>query len=99
MSTGARFGLAPPPLFDVATSVLIHVEHHDEPYELVIVRLGDSQEWSHLDVRPPVTSVINESGSCLIGDLRETLEIHTEGVYSHDDIRQVFLVASPVRQP
>jgi hypothetical protein len=93
--TGVRFGLTPLPVFDIETSVLIQVEHHNSPYELVIVRLDDSQEWSRLDVRPPVTSVINESGSCLIGDLRETLEIHTDGVNSQDGARQVFLVASP----
>ncbi len=93
--TGVRFGVTPPPVFDIETSVLIQVEHHDSPYELVIVRLDGSQEWSRLDVRPPVTSVINESGSCLIGDLRETLEIYTGGVNSHVGVRQVFLVASP----
>ena len=97
--TGVRFGVTPPPIFDVETSVLIQVEHHNSPYELVIVRLTDSQEWSRLDVHPPVTSVINGSGSCLIGDLRETLEIHTDGVNSHLGVRQVFLVASPIPLP
>jgi hypothetical protein len=96
--TGTRFGVAPPPVFDVETSVLVHVEHHNSPYELVIVRLDDSPEWSESEVRPPVTSVINESGSCLIGDLWETLEIHTDGVDSNGGGRQVFLVESPVRQ-
>lgn len=97
--TGVRFGVAPPPVFDIETSVLIQVEHRNSPYELVIVRLADSQEWSRLGVRPPVTSVINESGTCLIGDLRETLEIHTDGVNSHVGVRQVFLVASPTLLP
>ena len=97
--TGVRFGVTPPPIFDVETSVLIQVEHHNSPYELVIVRLTDSQEWSRLDVHPPVTSVINGSGSCLIGDLRETLEIHTDGVNSHLGVRQVFLVPSPIPLP
>ena len=95
--TGVRFGVTPPPIFDVETSVLIQVEHHNSPYELVIVRLDDSPDWSEGEVRPPVTSVINESGSCLIGDLWETLEVHIDGTYSHDGGRQVFLVESPVR--
>lgn len=97
--TGARFGVAPPPVFDVETSVLIDVQHHNSPYELVVVRLGTSDEWSGIDVRPPVTSVINESGSCLIGDLRETLELQIGGINSRDDARQVFLVESPVHRP
>ncbi len=79
--------------------VLIHVEHHNSPYELVLIRLDDSREWSRLDVRPPVTSVIDESGSCLIGDLRETHEIHTDAVHTQDGVRQVFLLASPVHHP
>ena len=95
--SGLHFGIAPPQVFKVESSVLIHVQHDDLPYELVLVRVDGTREFSGLNVRPPVEQIVNESGSCLIGDLRETFKIHTEAVYSHTGARQVFHVDSPTR--
>jgi len=92
-----RFGIAPPQVFEVESGVLIQVQHNDSPYELVLVRLDGTGEFSGLGVRPPVETIVNESGSCLIGDLRETFKIHTEAVYSETGARQVFRVDSPNR--
>jgi len=92
-----RFGIAPPQVFEVESSVIIHVQHDDSPYELVLIRMGREAESSRLEVRPPVERVVNESGSCLIGDLRESFKIHTEAVYSETGARQVFLIDSPSR--
>jgi len=93
--SGLRFGVAPPQVFEIESSVIIAVQHDDLPYELVVVRIDGTGESTGLNVRPPVEQIVNESGSCLIGDLRETFEIHTEAVYSDTDARQVFLVDSP----
>ncbi|HDH02728.1 MAG TPA: hypothetical protein ENH15_00605, partial [Actinobacteria bacterium] len=87
--SGFRFGIAPPQVFEVESSVLIQVQHDNSPYELVLVRVDGTREFSGLTVRPPVEKIVNESGSCLIGDLRETFKIHTEAVYSHTGARQV----------
>ena len=96
-ASGLRFGIAPPQVFKVESSVVIHVQHDNSPYELVLVRVGPTGESSGSNVRPPVERVVNESGSCLIGDLRETFKIRTEAVYSDTGARQVFLVDSPNR--
>ena len=95
--SGLRFGIAPPQVFKVESSVIIHVQHDDLPYELAVVRVDGTGEFSGLNVRPPVEVVVNESGSCLIGDLRETFKIHIAAVYSDTGARQVFLVDSPDR--
>ena len=96
IGSGARFDISPPQVFEVEAGVMIHVQHGNSPYELVLVRIGGTVE-SGIDLRPPVEHVVNESGSCLIGDLRETFKIHTEAVYSDVGARQVFLVESPNR--
>jgi len=96
-ASALRFGIAPPQVFKVESSVLIQVQHDNSPYELVLVRVDATREFSGLDLRPPVEKVVNESGSCLIGNLRETFKIHTEAVYSDTGARQVFLVDSPNR--
>jgi hypothetical protein len=93
--SGLRFDIAPPQVFEVESSVIIHVKHDDLPYELFLVRVDGTGESTGLTVRPPVEQIVNESGSCLIGDLRETFEIHTEAVYSDAGARQIFLVGSP----
>lgn len=93
--TGERFGVAPPPVFDVHSSVLIHVRHDGFPYELVVVRTDRGQAWSGLEIHPPVEAVINDSDLCLIGNHAETLRIRADGAYSDVDARQVFRVASP----
>ena len=64
LQTGVRFGVAPPPVFDVQSSVLIHVRHDGSPYELVLVRLDRREEWSGLDVHPPVEKMVRASDSC-----------------------------------
>ncbi len=94
LATGVRFGVAPPPVFDVKSSVLIHVSHDESPYELVLVRLDRREEWSGLDVHPPVETMVRDSDSCLIGDHPETMRIRTDGVYSDTTARQVFRIAS-----
>ena len=95
--SGLRFGIARPQVFEVESTVTIHVQHDNSPYELVVVRVDGTGEFSGGDVRPPVEHVVNESGSCLIGDLREIFKIHTQAVYSDTGARQVFLVDSPNR--
>ena len=94
--SGARFDISPPHVFEVEAGVIIHVQHGNSPYELVLVRIGGTAK-SGIDVRPPVEHVVRESGSSLIGDLRETFKIHTDAVYSDLSARQVFLVESPNR--
>ena len=94
--SAARFDIAPPQVFEVEAGVIIHVQHGNSPYELVLVRIGGTAK-SGTDVRPPVEHVVRESGSCLIGDLRETFQIHTDAVNSDLSARQVFLVESPNR--
>jgi hypothetical protein len=96
-ASGLRFGIAPPQVFEVESSVVIHVQRDNSPYQLVVVRVDGTREPSGFDVRPPVERIFNESGSCLIGDLRETFKIHTDAVYSDVGGRQVFLVDSPNR--
>jgi len=93
--SGLRFGVAPPQVFKVESSVIIHVQHDNSPYELVLVRVGSSGKSSGLNVRPPVEQIVNESGSCLVSDLRETFKIHADAVYSDAGARQVFIVDSP----
>lgn len=93
--TGARFDVAPPPVFDVVSNVLIHVRHDGSPYELVVVRTNGSQTWSGHDIHPPVEATTNEPDSCLTGNHAATLRIHTDAAYSDVDARQVFRIASP----
>lgn len=89
-----RFGIAAPQTFELTSNVMIHVESQDAPYELVIVRLGEDDNEGGIDIRPPVQRVLNESGSCLIGDLREYSRVHIDAVYSDLSARQVFVVES-----
>ncbi len=93
--TGVRFGVAPPPLFEVNSSVLIHVQQDGSPYELVVVRIDGGQGWSDVDVHPPVEAVISDWDSCLTGSHSETMRIRTDAVYSAVDARQVFRLPSP----
>jgi hypothetical protein len=94
VAAGARFGITPPQLFELTSNVMIHVESQDAPYELVIVRLGEEDSEGRIDIRPPVEHVVNESGSCLIGDLRKYSRVHIDAVYSDQNARQVFVVES-----
>ncbi len=96
-ASALRFGIAPPQVFEVESSVDIVVQHDNSPYELVLVRVDGTSEFRGSSVRPPVETIVNESGSCLIGDLRETFKIHTEAVDSETGARRVFLVDSPHR--
>lgn len=93
VASGAKFGIAPPQVFELASNVMIHVESQDAPYELVIVRLGKDDNEGRIDIRPPVERVLNESGSCLIGDLREYFRIRTDATYSDLNARQVFMIS------
>jgi hypothetical protein len=92
-ATGAQFGIAPPQVFELTSKVMIHVESQDAPYKLVIVRLGEDDNEDRIDIQPPVERVLNESGSCLIGDLREYFRIRTDAVYSALNARQVFVIS------
>ncbi len=94
LASGARFGIAPPQVFELTSDVMIHVESPDAPYELIIVRLGEDGNESRIDIRPPVERVLNESGSCLIGDLREYSRVRIDTVYSDLNAREVFVVES-----
>ena len=94
VAAGVRFGITPPQLFELTSSVMIHVESQDAPYELVIVRLGEGDNDGRIDIRPPVERVVNESGSCLIGDLPEYSRVRLDAVYSDLNDRQVFVVES-----
>jgi len=91
-AAGARFGITPPQVFELTSNVMIHVESQDAPYELVIVRLGEEDNESRIDISPPVERVLNESGSCLIGNLREYSRVRIDAVYSDLNARQVFVV-------
>ncbi len=93
-AAAVRFGIAPPQTFELTSNVLIHVESQDVSYELVVVRLGEDDNGGGIDIRPPVERVLNESGSCLIGDIREYWRVHVDAVYSDLSARQVFLVES-----
>ena len=93
LATGVQFGVAAPQVFESSSSVLVHVESEDVPYELVIVRLGAEGNGDQIIIRPPVEHVVDESGSCLVGDLREYFRIRTDAVYSELDARQVFVVS------
>lgn len=74
-ASALRFDIAPPQVFEVESSVIIHIQHDGFPYELVLVRVDGTREFSGWDVRPSVEKIVNESGSCLIGDLRETFRV------------------------
>lgn len=95
LPSGLRFGIAPPQVFEVESDVTIQVHHENSPYELMLVRIGSTPEFSRLNVRPPVERVVDESGSCPIGELHETFKIRTDAVYSDTGTRQVFVVDSP----
>jgi hypothetical protein len=95
LPTGLRFGIAPPQLFEVELPVTIHVRSDESSYELFVVRIDGTGEFSGLDVRPPVERVIDGPASCLIGNLRETYKIHTQAVHSDTGARQVFAVHFP----
>jgi hypothetical protein len=94
--SAARFDIASAQVFDVEAGVIINVQHGNLPYELVVVRVGVTEK-SGIDIRPSLEHVVNESGPCLIGDLRDSYKIHAEAVSSDADARQVFLVESPNR--
>lgn len=94
-AAGAQFGITPPPqVFEVTSNVMIHVEGQNAPYELVIVRLGEDGNKGPIAIRPPVERVVNQAGSCLLGDLREYSRVHIDAVYSDPSVRQVFVVES-----
>lgn len=90
-----RFGRPRPQMFTVESPVMIHVQHKSGPYELTLLRSGDAHGMSDVSVRPPVEHVVNEAGSCLIGESRETFKIDIEAVYSHSGSTQAFLIESP----
>lgn len=95
LPSGLRFGVAAPQVFDVESEVTIQVHHDNSPYELMLVRIAGTREFSRLNVRPPVERVVNESGSCRTGDSHETFKIHTDAVYSDLGARQIFVIGSP----
>ncbi len=92
LASASRFDIAPPPIFETTSNVMIHVEGQGAPYELVIVRLGEDGVGD-IDIWPPVERVFNESGSCLVGDLREYFRIRTDSVYSDPDARQSYMIS------
>ena len=94
VAAGVRFGITPPQVFELTSNAMIHVESQHAPYELVIVRLGEDDNDRRIDIRPPVERVVNESGSCLIGDLPEYSRVGIDAVYSDLNGRQVFVVES-----
>lgn len=65
--------------------------HDDSPYELVSVRLDGREEWSGLDVHPPVEKMVRDSDTCLIGDNPGVLTRSPAGppvVFRHRDRRR-----------
>jgi hypothetical protein len=92
--SGDRFDVARQ-VSEVESSVMIHVQNVDTPYELFVVRVDGTNEFSDERLRPVVERVVNKSGSCLIGDLRVTFKIHTGAMYSEIGKSHVFVVDSP----
>ena len=94
--SGHRFGVAAPQVFQVVESgVTIHVNHDHSPYELVLVRIDGTAEFSRLNVRPPVEHIINKPSPCPTGDFPDMFKVHTDAVYSNPTARQIFLIESP----
>lgn len=94
VAAASQFDVAPPQTFELTTNAMIHVESQDSPYELVIVRHGEDENERGIVIRPRVERVLDESGSCLVGDLREYTRVHIDAVYSDPNARQVFIVES-----
>ncbi len=95
LASGVRFGIPPPQVFEVTSSVMIDVEHNRSTYELVVVRIDGARGFSGFRVRPPVEPITDESWVCPGGGLGEVFKIRTDAVYSDPDARQIFVIDSP----
>ena len=96
LPTAMRFGVPAPAVFEVDTHVDLQVDPPDAPYELVLIRFGDSDERSGLDVHPPTTVEPDVPERCRPDDPR--LErIRLDSVYSDVTARQAFVIPSHER--
>jgi len=49
LASGLRFGIAPPQVFEVESSVIIQIQQDNSPYELVLVRVDGTREFANLN--------------------------------------------------
>ncbi len=99
LPTGFRFGIAAPQVFEVESTVTIQVQREDSPYDLFLVRIGNTPEPSGFDVHPPLERVASEPGFCSVGERHDIFKIRTDAVYSDVSARQVFVVHSQNASP
>ncbi len=94
LSTAMRFGVPAPPVFDVDSHVDLHVDSTAAPYDLVLVRFGDSDGWSDLDVIAPATVEPDAAQRCGPDGDAQLEIIRVDAVYSDVTARQVFVISS-----
>ncbi|MEM9745922.1 MAG: hypothetical protein AAF945_04440 [Actinomycetota bacterium] len=94
LRSAMRFGVPVPAVFEVESSVDLRVESADEPFDLVVVRLSGSDEWSGREVQAPVTTLPETLDGCGPTGSSPVRTIDPGGVYSDVTAHQVFVISS-----
>ena len=97
LATAMRYGVPAPPVFEVDSHVDLRVESTHAPYELVLVRFGDSDEWSGLEVHPPLVVDADAAELCGSDRVSRPRSLRIDAVYSDAVARQVFVISSDER--
>lgn len=90
LHSATAFGIPAPAVFGVDTFVDLHIHGDDGSGIVILVRLGETDEWSGLAVAPPTTIVAAPAVECpASGPLRS---IDLDGIYSDVSARQAFVI-------